>query len=311
MKRRAVLSVGVAVVGFATILVSRNAQAQSTCGSLGSPYSGTCFVGYTKGSGTVYAYDDSSGVGVTGISYSSYGVEGSSSTGIGGYFTTLESSQYALEGYTSESNGTGAYGYATGSNSTGVIGTGVAYGVYGTCSGTGCYAGYFSGAAKVTGELYVGSCSGCTSDARLKKNVEPLKGALDRLLQLKGVTYEWIDPSAHDHEAGHGQGMQTGFIAQDVEKVFPNWVKEDGYTAKDGEKYKTLELRQIEALEVESIRTLKQENDDLKARVRALENGRSPIVSSANAYGLGFLGLAIGGAIVFNKRKKNGENASQ
>ena len=42
-----------------------------------------------------------------------------------------------------------------------------------------------------------GNCAAnCTSDARLKKNVAPLHDALGRLLRLRGVTFEWIDPSA-------------------------------------------------------------------------------------------------------------------
>jgi hypothetical protein len=151
------------------------------------------------------------------------------------------------------------------------------------------------GDLNVGGNLNVtGSCGSC-SDERLKKNVAPLTGALERLMQLKGVTFEWIDPSLHKNEAGHGEGTQTGFIAQDVEKLFPNWVKDDGFIAKDGQKYRTLELRQIEALEVESIRELKAENDDLReklgtsqarlarleARLDALEGAGDSIVAEA------------------------------
>jgi hypothetical protein len=97
-----------------------------------------------------------------------------------------------------------------------------------------------------------------------------------------------------------------GFIAQDVERLFPSWVKKDGYTAPNGQKYRTLELRQIEALEVESIRALKAENDDLRKRLEALENGRSAGVSMPgfNGAGLGIAGLAMAGAIVFVGRRK-------
>jgi hypothetical protein len=68
-------------------------------------------------------------------------------------------------------------------------------------------------------------------------------------------------------------------VAQDVEKFFPNWVKQDGYTAPDGQKYKTLELHQIEELEVESIRALKAEDDSLTARVKALEEAPRPVAT--------------------------------
>ncbi|MFY9643351.1 MAG: tail fiber domain-containing protein, partial [Rhodomicrobium sp.] len=97
----------------------------------------------------------------------------------------------------------------------------------------------------------------------------PITRGLDDLLRLRGVTYEWIDPETHANQTG----TQRGFIAQDVEKVFPGWVNTD----KDG--FKTLSVSQIEALEVESIRTLKMQNDMLAERVRDLESGVRPRVS--------------------------------
>ncbi len=89
------------------------------------------------------------------------------------------------------------------------------------------------------------------SDARLKKNIEPLDGALDRLLSLRGVTYEYIDPA----KCNELPGRQTGMIAQDVEKVFPDWVE----TAGDG--YKRLAFRGFEALTVEALRELAAQKD--------------------------------------------------
>src|SRR5687768_5367909 len=58
------------------------------------------------------------------------------------------------------------------------------------------------------------------SDVRLKRNVSTLEGSLDKLLKLRGVTFEWKDPAKHVGRFG----VQTGFIAQEVEKVFPDWV---------------------------------------------------------------------------------------
>jgi hypothetical protein len=210
----------------------------------------------------------------------------------------------------------GVYATASGDDSTGIAAA---------CSGIGCLAGYFGGNVYVNGEIYVNSCSGC-SDIRLKKNVEPLQGALDRLLQLKGVTFEWKDPSLHEAEAGHGVGTQTGFIAQDVERAFPNWVKEDGYKAKDGTTYRTLDLRQIEALEVESIRELKVYNDDLRSRLEAnqertakleerldaLQNGREPITGGVGVGRGTFLlvGLGLAGAFGLSRRRRTEPKAS-
>ena len=90
------------------------------------------------------------------------------------------------------------------------------------------------------------------SDARLKKDIRPLEQALARLLQLHGVTYEYKDAQAI-HEL---PGQQTGMIAQEVEKVFPEWVE----SGRDG--MKRLSVRGFEALTVEALRELRTEKDE-------------------------------------------------
>ena len=65
-----------------------------------------------------------------------------------------------------------------------------------------------------------------TSDIRLKENITPLNGSLDKIKQLKGVTYQWRDKVAGGNE------LKLGFIAQEVEVVEPLLVfsnKVDGY----------------------------------------------------------------------------------
>lgn len=103
------------------------------------------------------------------------------------------------------------------------------------------------------------------SDARLKKDIRPLEQALARLLRLHGVTFEYKDPKAI-HEL---PGQQTGMIAQEVEKVFPEWVE----TAPDG--MRRLSIRGFEALTVEALRDLRAEKDEQirlrDARITSLE----------------------------------------
>jgi hypothetical protein len=96
------------------------------------------------------------------------------------------------------------------------------------------------------------------SDARLKQNVQPLRGVLDKLLQLHGVSFEYRDPTAI-HEL---PGQRLGLIAQEVEPVFPDWVE----TGPDG--MKRLTVRGFEALTIEALRQLREEKD---ARIAALE----------------------------------------
>src|SRR4029077_18658766 len=54
------------------------------------------------------------------------------------------------------------------------------------------------------------------SDARLKKDVTPLTAVLDKLLLLQPKSYQYIATA----DAGR---YSYGFLAQDVEKLFPDF----------------------------------------------------------------------------------------
>jgi len=58
----------------------------------------------------------------------------------------------------------------------------------------------------------------CSSDIRLKENIEQISDGLDKVLGLRGVTYQWKKRNANDHI------RQTDFIAQELEKVAPDLV---------------------------------------------------------------------------------------
>lgn len=89
------------------------------------------------------------------------------------------------------------------------------------------------------------------SDRRLKHDIKPLEGSLDRLLGLRGVTFAYNDPA----RAGACEGTMMGFIAQDVEPIFPRWV------STDAEGYKAITITGFEALTVEALRELRAEKD--------------------------------------------------
>ncbi|MBI2398891.1 MAG: tail fiber domain-containing protein [Xanthomonadales bacterium] len=104
------------------------------------------------------------------------------------------------------------------------------------------------------------------SDARLKQDIEPLQHSLDRLLALRGVRY------AYRTDAPNGYftpGTHTGFVAQEVEAVFPEWLSNDA----DG--YKLVAPQGFEALAVEALRELRDRGLDADAaqaeRIAVLE----------------------------------------
>ena len=105
------------------------------------------------------------------------------------------------------------------------------------------------------------------SDARLKTDVSPLSGALERLLALRGVSYRY-KPEDTPSEL-YLPGVQVGFLAQEVEAVFPDWVGETGSG------YKTVGPRGFDALTVEALRELRAESATIDGaqgeRLSALE----------------------------------------
>jgi hypothetical protein len=69
-----------------------------------------------------------------------------------------------------------------------------------------------------------GTLTTSTSDQRLKKNIETISGALEKVLALRGVTFNWKDSTA--------PRRMMGMIAQEVQRVVPELVfqnEKDGY----------------------------------------------------------------------------------
>ena len=113
-----------------------------------------------------------------------------------------------------------------------------------------------------------------SSDRRLKKNIVPLTGGLAKITALNPVSFAWINPTEHG-----GKTHMMGFIAQEVEEVFPDFVgtqkakgKDAALVGPDGTN-KTLELPiGFDAQLVSAIKELKAENEALR---RDFENYRS------------------------------------
>jgi hypothetical protein len=102
-----------------------------------------------------------------------------------------------------------------------------------------------------------GSSWSCSSDKRLKKNIQPVEHSLGRLSSLHGVTFQWKDK--------RHPGVHYGLIAQDVEAVYPEMVSEDERG------FKSIDYSAFVAPLIEAVKELKAENDTLRARLDALE----------------------------------------
>jgi hypothetical protein len=98
-----------------------------------------------------------------------------------------------------------------------------------------------------------------TSDKRLKENIKPLDSALDKVLQISGVEFDWKELTEEEKKTIHGnQGHDVGVIAQEIEEVLPEVV-----TTRDSG-YKAVKYEKIVPLLIEAIKELKQEINELK-----------------------------------------------
>ena len=113
-----------------------------------------------------------------------------------------------------------------------------------------------------------------SSDRRLKTNITNIDNALDKVLKLNGVHFDWADDI---HERGfHGAKpgeKAVGVIAQEVEAVLPELVapapfdvlkdQETGehIGSKSGEDYKTVKYEKLTALLIEAVKELSAKVD--------------------------------------------------
>jgi len=97
------------------------------------------------------------------------------------------------------------------------------------------------------------------SDERLKENIVGIDGALDKVSQLNGYTFNY---------KADGK-ISAGVIAQEVEKVLPEAVseKELPLKADDGQEYKVVNYDALHGLMIEAIKELKAEVADLKSQL--------------------------------------------
>ncbi|WP_068871985.1 tail fiber domain-containing protein [Edwardsiella tarda] len=105
------------------------------------------------------------------------------------------------------------------------------------------------------------------SDARLKTELQPITGAVSKVLQLTGYTYdkhERISAVAQTVADGGIVSREAGIIAQDLEAVLPEAVKMT--VDSDGEPIRTVSPAATIALLVEAVKELKAEIEILKAK---------------------------------------------
>jgi hypothetical protein len=107
---------------------------------------------------------------------------------------------------------------------------------------------YVSGSIRATGSITA------NSDVRLKKNIERIENALQKVSEISGYTYNTI----------YDEDRHAGVIAQEIDKVLPEIVN------KGNDGLMGVEYGNISALLIEAIKEQKVLIESLQAKVEAL-----------------------------------------
>jgi len=138
--------------------------------------------------------------------------------------------------------------------------------------GIGCSTPHYvldvQGTLGVSGQITTTSAVATTgftacSDIRFKTNIVPLQNSLQNVLKLQGVNYIWrINEFPERHFAN---GVQIGFIAQEIEKIYPQFV------LTDDKGFKSVDYSRLTPVLVEAIKEQQKMIEDQQSAIAQLE----------------------------------------
>jgi hypothetical protein len=108
------------------------------------------------------------------------------------------------------------------------------------------------------------AASTTVSDKRLKDNVEIIPNALDKIKELRGVSFDW-------NKGGRKGQRDIGLIAQEVEKVLPELVREKKMALIDDKEYLTVDYDKMVAVLVEAVKEQQVQIEELKEDIKELK----------------------------------------
>ena len=136
--------------------------------------------------------------------------------------------------------------------------------------------GVGTAASGTTGEIRAtNAITSFYSDERLKTDITEISGALDKVMQLRGVTFRANELAESFGYANNKE--QVGVIAQDVEKVLPQIVvpapfdimqlQEGVEISRSGENYKTVHYEKLVPLLIQAIKEQQIMIEELQKKV--------------------------------------------
>lgn len=230
--------------------------------NLASAYYSAGIVGYAEGSGNYKAgvTGNVSGAAPSVIAYAIYGRDNINvSNTYAGYF----SGKVSISGATSINSTLYVAGATTMSSALNVSGVLTSYGNL-LVQNTSTFNAAMSGTSANFSSCVVASNLSCPSDLRYKKNIVPMENSLSNILKINGVHYYWKQeefPEKHFSDKN-----QIGFIAQEIEKIFPEMV------ITDEKGFKSVDYARLTPVLVEAIKELNLRNEKLESKNQKLES---------------------------------------
>jgi hypothetical protein len=209
---------------------------------------------------------------------------------------------WAINGYSSF-NGSGTYGAIQAGNNT------IFAGVQGETDGT--TGGGVGGCAGVRGTTYKLTLNGvngqrggagantgwgglfqsdlgytgilaAVSDERVKKDIKTIPNSIELIKKLRGVTYLHRLDEEKYKDLGLKEGVNYGFIAQEVEQILPSLVVEKniphinackrvGTEPKDSELLKAVSYIEVVPILIEAVKEQQKQIEDLKKQIEDLK----------------------------------------
>ena len=112
---------------------------------------------------------------------------------------------------------------------------------------------------------------------RLKKEIDPIENALEKIQALEGVSFQWRQDEFPDR--WFAQGRQLGLIAQEVEKVLPELVKTDA------KGYKSVEYIQLIPVLLEGMKEQQRRLEEQQREINTLKESLKRLLQEYNQDG--------------------------
>ena len=128
--------------------------------------------------------------------------------------------------------------------------------------------GATNGTLRVTGDLVA-----YASDKRLKTNVKNISNPIEKIKQINGVEYDWVDDIKEKYDFHPNNMHEVGVLAQEIEKVLPEAVltapMNAPYKEKTGEDHNflTVKYERIVPLLIEAIKEQQKQIDELSKKI--------------------------------------------